>query len=84
VKLSERSATGLSCCISEGFASGSVVINTAKKTGAFVVGTNLVGAITHGPWKGRIYGGNSVVAGRTGRTVAAAKDRDRDIMLVRL
>ncbi|MFH1719037.1 MAG: hypothetical protein ABIF19_16915 [Planctomycetota bacterium] len=61
-----------------------VVMNTAKKTGAFVVGTNLVGAITHGPWRGRIYGGNSVAAGRTGRTVAAAKDRDRDIMLVRL
>jgi N-carbamoylputrescine amidase len=55
-----------------------VVKNTAKKTGAFVVGTNLVGEITNGPWRGRVYGGQSVTADKTGRTISIAKDRDRD------
>ncbi|MEA3225876.1 MAG: carbon-nitrogen hydrolase family protein, partial [Planctomycetota bacterium] len=59
-----------------------VVKNTARKTGAFVVGTNLVGEITHGPWKGRVYGGHSAAADKTGQTVAVAGDRERDICLV--
>jgi len=59
-----------------------VVANTARKTKAFVIGTNLVGEITKGPWKGRIYGGQSVAADRTGRVVTIAKDRDRDIKIV--
>ena len=59
-----------------------VVINTAKKTGAFVIGTNLVGEITNGPWKGRIYGGQSLAVDRKGRIVSAAKDRDRDINII--
>jgi len=61
-----------------------VVINTAKKTGAFVIGTNLVGEITNGPWKGRIYGGQSLAADRTGRIVVVAKDRDRDINIINI
>ena len=56
-----------------------VVKNTARKTGAFVVGTNLVGEITNGPWRGRVYGGQSVAADNDGRTISIAKDRDRDI-----
>ncbi len=59
-----------------------VVANTARKTGAFVIGTNLVGEITKGPWKGRIYGGQSVAVDRTGRVISVAKDRDRDINIV--
>jgi predicted amidohydrolase len=59
-----------------------VVTNTAKKTGAFVIGTNLVGEITHGPWKGRTYGGQSIASDRTGRVVVNAKDRDRDIKII--
>ena len=59
-----------------------VVTNTAKKTGAFVVGTNLVGEITKGPWKGRVYGGQSMAADSTGRVVTIAKDRDRDINII--
>jgi predicted amidohydrolase len=59
-----------------------VIVNAAKKTGAFVIGTNLVGEITHGPWKGRTYGGQSVAADRTGRVVIVAKDRDRDINII--
>ena len=59
-----------------------VIKNTARNVGAFVVGTNLVGEITHGPWKGRIFGGHSAAADKTGRTVAVAKDRERDISTV--
>ena len=59
-----------------------VVTNTARKTKAFVIGTNLVGEITKGPWKGRIYGGQSVAVDRTGRVVSIAKDRDRDINII--
>jgi predicted amidohydrolase len=55
---------------------------TAQKTGASVVGTNLVGEITKGPWRGRTYGGHSVAIDRTGRTISIAKDRDRDINIV--
>jgi predicted amidohydrolase len=57
--------------------------NTAQRTGAFTVGTNLVGEITKGPWKGRVYGGQSVAVDKTGRTIAKARDRDRDINIVR-
>jgi predicted amidohydrolase len=58
---------------------GNVVRNTALQTGACVVGTNLVGQITHGPWKSRVYGGHSVAVDRTGRIISTAADRDRDI-----
>ena len=61
-----------------------VVINTARKTKAFVIGTNLVGEITNGPWKGRIYGGQSVAVDKTGRIISVAKDRDRDINIINI
>ena len=60
------------------------VINTARKTKAFVIGTNLVGEITKGPWKGRIYGGQSVAVDKTGRIILVAKDRDRDINIINI
>ena len=59
-----------------------VVRNTARRTGACVIGTNLVGQISNGPWKGRVYGGHSVAADKTGRIISTAKDRDRDIHIV--
>ncbi|TKJ35984.1 MAG: beta-alanine synthetase [Planctomycetes bacterium B3_Pla] len=58
------------------------ISNTAKVTGACVVGTNLVGEITKGPWRGRTYGGHSVAVDRTGKVIIVAKDRDRDISMV--
>ena len=61
-----------------------VVKQTAKKTGAPVVGTNLVGEITKGPWKGRIYGGQSIAVHKTGKKISIAKDRDRDINIFQL
>lgn len=59
-----------------------VVANAALKTGAPVIGTNLVGEITSGPWKGRVYGGHSVVADKNGSIIAVATDRDRDVSVV--
>jgi predicted amidohydrolase len=56
-----------------------VVNEAGRKTGAVVVGTNLVGEITKGPWKGRIFGGNSVAADKNGKTLTIGADRDRDI-----
>jgi predicted amidohydrolase len=61
-----------------------VVKQTAEKTGAAVVGTDLVGEITHGPWRGRTYGGQSVAADKSGTIIAVAKDRDREIAIVTL
>jgi predicted amidohydrolase len=61
-----------------------VVKKTAEKTGAVVVGTDLVGEITHGPWTGWTYGGQSVAADKSGTIIAVAKDRDPDIAIVTL
>lgn len=59
-----------------------VVTEAARKSGAPVVGTDLVGQITRGPWKDRVFGGQSVAADKNGKTLAIAKDRDRDIKIV--
>lgn len=59
-----------------------VVINAAKRTGAAVIGTNLVGRISRGPWSGRIYGGQSIAVDKTGNIIDTAKDRDRDVKIV--
>jgi predicted amidohydrolase len=59
-----------------------VVTNAAKVVDAPVVGTNLVGQITHGPWTGRTYGGHSVAADRTGGILTLGRDFDRDVRIV--
>jgi predicted amidohydrolase len=59
-----------------------VVTKTAKITKAVVVGTNLVGQITHGPWTGRVYGGQSIAADKNGKVIAVCKDRERDIKII--
>ncbi len=61
-----------------------VVKKAAIATGATVVGTNLVGQITKGPWAGRVYGGQSVAVDKTGKIIAVAKDRDRDIKVTQI
>jgi predicted amidohydrolase len=58
-----------------------VVKRAGWKTGAVVVGTNLVGEITKGPWKGRIFGGHSVAADKNGKILTISADRDRDIRI---
>lgn len=59
-----------------------VVKNAGLKTGAVVIGPNLVGEITKGPWKGRIFGGHSVAADKNGKTLTIGADRDRDIRII--
>jgi len=59
-----------------------VVKKTALKIHAPVVGTDLVGEITNGPWAGRTFGGQSVAVDKTGQVLAIAKDRDKDVQVV--
>ncbi len=59
-----------------------VVTHAAGVIGAPVIGTNLVGQITHGPWTGWTYGGHSVTADKTGRLTQVGRDFDRDIRLI--
>lgn len=61
-----------------------VVTNAAKTIGAAVIGTNLLGQITHGPWKGRTYAGHSVAADKRGEILAVGADFDRDMKIVAL
>jgi predicted amidohydrolase len=65
-----------------GKALAKTVGDAAKTIGAPVVGTDGVGVITHGPWTGRVYGGQSVAADKDGQILTIAKDRDRDIKMV--
>jgi N-carbamoylputrescine amidase len=59
-----------------------VVKKTAIKVGASVVGTDLVGLISKGPWQGRTYGGQSVAADRKGNIIYIGNDRDRDVHII--
>jgi predicted amidohydrolase len=59
-----------------------VVQNAAKTVKCVVIGTDLIGEITNGPWSGQVYGGQSVAAGRDGRVMVRCKDRDRDITVI--
>lgn len=58
------------------------VQNAARKIGCPVIGTDLVGEISHGPWTGQIYGGQSVGTDGNGHILFVSKDRDADIALV--
>jgi predicted amidohydrolase len=49
-----------------------------------VVGTDLVGVIMHGPWKGQTYGGASVVADGSGQVLSILRDRDVEVRVVEL
>lgn len=62
----------------------SVVQGAAKATGAYVIGTDLVGEISSGPWRGMVYGGQSVAVRPDGEVIAVARDRDREVRLVRV
>ncbi len=59
-----------------------VVQNAAKKVGCPVIGTDLVGEISGGPWKGKTYGGQSIASDEKGKILGRGKDRDSDLVLV--
>jgi len=49
-----------------------------------VVGTDLVGVIMHGPWKGQTYGGASVVADGSGQVLGVLRDRDVEVRVLKV
>lgn len=61
-----------------------LVTGRARMWGCPVVGTDLVGVMTHGPWKGQTFGGASVVADGFGRLIATLRDRDVETRVVEL
>ena len=61
-----------------------IVQKVARTVGCPVVGTDLVGMMTHGPWAGQVYGGQSVVADGRGRILRACADRDREVAVLRV
>jgi predicted amidohydrolase len=58
------------------------VQNAAKKMNCVVIGTDLIGRISHGPWTGLVFGGASVAADKNGEILGLGKDRDKDIVWV--
>jgi len=60
------------------------VSKAARTIGAPVVGVDLVGEITHGPWAGMTYGGQSAAADANGEIIALGKDRDREVKIVEI
>lgn len=58
-----------------------VVRKVARTVGCPVVGTDLVGSITNGPWRGQVYGGSSVAVDASGKVMALGRDRDRDVIV---
>ena len=64
------------------------VTNASLTVGCPVVGTDLIGEISHGPWTGKIYGGNSVICDYKKENVygndtqcIVGKDRNYDILV---
>ena len=57
------------------------IANAAKKIGCPIVGPNVVGSISQGPWEGMIYGGQSYATDSQGNVLARGKDRDRDVVV---
>jgi predicted amidohydrolase len=49
-----------------------------------VVGTDVIGEMTHGPWKGQTYGGASVVVDASGKVLDVLRDRDVEVRTVTL
>jgi hypothetical protein len=49
-----------------------------------MVGVDLVGEMTHGPWTGWTYGGSSFVADGAGKILLTGRDRDTDFQIIDL
>jgi len=59
-----------------------LVVRRAGQLHCPIVATDLVGVISQGPWKGRTYGGASLVADVSGTVLARLRDRDVDVQFV--
>ncbi|MFN7992949.1 MAG: carbon-nitrogen hydrolase family protein [Bryobacteraceae bacterium] len=49
-----------------------------------VVGTDVIGQMSHGPWRGQTYGGASVVVDASGKVLHVLRDRDVEVRTVAL
>ena len=59
-----------------------IVSKRAKELGCDVVGTDLVGIMSAGPWKGYTYGGASVAVSAAGEVITKLRDRDVEVKVV--
>ena len=59
-----------------------IVSKRARDLGSDVVGTDLVGIMSAGPWKGYTYGGASVAISASGEVFTRLRDRDIEVKLV--
>ena len=59
-----------------------VVKNVAKTLNCPVIGTDLIGQVSHGVWAGQIYGGQSVACDKNGKILKIGKDREREIAVI--
>ena len=59
-----------------------IVSKRARDLGSDVVGTDLVGIMSAGPWKGYTYGGASVAISASGEVITRLRDRDIEVKLV--
>ena len=62
----------------------SIVVKRAAQWKCPVVGTDVIGEMTHGPWKGQTYGGASVVVDGSGKVMHILRDRDVEVRTVAL
>lgn len=60
------------------------VTQAAATIGCPIVGTDLVGEISQGPWRGLVYGGQSLIVDAKGEVLKKGLDRDRDLLIVDL
>ena len=61
-----------------------VVVNASKKLNCSVVGTDLVGEMSHGPFSGEIYGGQSIAYDNKKDRFYFGADRDKDLVIFTL
>ncbi len=60
----------------------STITQVAKSIGCTVIGTDALGSITHGPWNGMVFGGQSYAIDSSGSVLAKGRDRERDILVI--
>ncbi|UCD75855.1 MAG: carbon-nitrogen hydrolase family protein [Phycisphaerales bacterium] len=59
-----------------------VVKHAADRIGCPVIGTDLVGVISSGPWKGLTYGGQSIAVDAEGNVLGILRDRDSEVKVI--
>ncbi len=61
-----------------------IVSKRARDLNCDVVGTDLVGVMSAGPWKGYTYGGASVAISGSGELITRLRDRDTEVKVVEI